>query len=45
MFYFLTLAVFVAVGGHRIVTEALLETFTALPPGHACARQRTLSKY
>jgi flagellar biosynthetic protein FliR len=35
LFYFLTLAVFVAVGGHRIVTEALLETFVALPPGRA----------
>lgn len=35
LFYFLTLAVFVAVGGHRMVTGALLETFTALPPAHA----------
>jgi flagellar biosynthetic protein FliR len=35
LFYFLTLSVFVAVGGHRIVTEALLDTFTASPPGHA----------
>jgi len=35
LFYFLTVAVFVALGGHRIVTEALLETFTAAPPGHA----------
>jgi flagellar biosynthesis protein FliR len=35
LFYFLTLAVFVAVGGHRIVTQSLLETFAALPPGHA----------
>ncbi len=35
LFYFLTLAVFVAVGGHRIVTQSLLETFVALPPGHA----------
>jgi flagellar biosynthetic protein FliR len=35
LFYFLTLAVFVAVGGHRIVTEALLQTFTWAPPGHA----------
>jgi flagellar biosynthetic protein FliR len=35
LFYFLTLAVFVAVGGHRIVTQALLDTFVALPPGHA----------
>jgi flagellar biosynthetic protein FliR len=34
-FYFLTLAVFVAVGGHRIVIEALLETFAWAPPGHA----------
>jgi flagellar biosynthesis protein FliR len=35
LFYFLTLAVFVAVGGHRIVTEALLQTFAWLPPGKA----------
>jgi flagellar biosynthetic protein FliR len=35
LFYFLTLAVFVAVGGHRIVTEALLESFAWAPPGHA----------
>jgi flagellar biosynthetic protein FliR len=35
LFYFLTLAVFVAVGGHRIVTEALLATFASCPPGHA----------
>ena len=35
LFYFVTLAVFVAVGGHRIMTEALLDTFTAAPPGHA----------
>ncbi len=35
LFYFLTLAVFVAVGGHRIVMEALLDTFAAAPPGHA----------
>jgi flagellar biosynthetic protein FliR len=34
MFYFLTLAVFVAIGGQRIVTEALLETFAWAPPGH-----------
>jgi flagellar biosynthesis protein FliR len=35
LFYFLTLAVFVAVGGHRIVTAALLDTFAWAPPGHA----------
>ena len=34
LFYFLTLAVFVAVGGHRIVTESLLQTFAWAPPGH-----------
>jgi flagellar biosynthetic protein FliR len=34
LFYFLTMAVFVSVGGHRIVTEALLDTFAASPPGH-----------
>jgi flagellar biosynthetic protein FliR len=35
LYYFLTVAVFVAVGGHRIVTQSLLETFTTMPPGHA----------
>lgn len=35
LFYFLTLAVFIAIGGHRIVIEALLETFAWAPPGHA----------
>jgi flagellar biosynthetic protein FliR len=35
LFYFLTLAVFVAVGGHRIMTEALLDTFSWAPPGRA----------
>lgn len=35
LFYMLTLAVFVAVGGHRIVAEALLDTFVWAPPGHA----------
>lgn len=35
LFYFVTLAVFVAVGGHRFVTESLLDTFSWMPPGHA----------
>ena len=35
LFYFLTLAVFVAIGGHRMVTAALLDTFAIAPPGHA----------
>ncbi|MEX0936805.1 MAG: flagellar biosynthetic protein FliR [Pirellulales bacterium] len=33
--YFVTLAVFVLTGGHRLVMEALLDTFAAMPPGHA----------
>jgi flagellar biosynthetic protein FliR len=35
LFYFLTLAVFVCVGGHRMLTQALLDTFAWAPPGHA----------
>lgn len=35
LFHFLTMAVFVGVGGHRILTEALLDTFAWQPPGHA----------
>jgi flagellar biosynthetic protein FliR len=35
LFYFLVLAVFVSVGGHRMMTDALLETFAWAPPGHA----------
>lgn len=35
LFYFLMLAVFVAIGGHCIVLEAILEAFAFFPPGHA----------
>ncbi|MEX2170859.1 MAG: flagellar biosynthetic protein FliR [Pirellulales bacterium] len=35
LFYFLTLAMFVALGGHRLVMQALLDTFVWAPPGHA----------
>jgi flagellar biosynthesis protein FliR len=35
LFYFLTLAVFVAIGGHRIMLQGVLDTFTWAPPGHA----------
>jgi flagellar biosynthetic protein FliR len=35
LFYYLTLAVFVAIGGHRMMVEALLETFVWAPPGQA----------
>lgn len=35
LFHLLTLAVFVAIGGHRIMLEAVLQTFAWAPPGHA----------
>ena len=34
-FYFLTLAMFVLLGGHRMVMDALLDTYIWLPPGEA----------
>ena len=35
VFYFLTLAMFVLIGGHRLLMEALLDTYVWLPPGEA----------
>ncbi|MGD9636322.1 MAG: flagellar biosynthetic protein FliR [Pirellulales bacterium] len=35
LFYLLTMAVFVAIGGHRIMLEGVLDTFAWAPPGHA----------
>jgi flagellar biosynthetic protein FliR len=35
MFYFLTLAMFVLLDGHRLMLEALLDTYAWLPPGRA----------
>jgi flagellar biosynthesis protein FliR len=35
LFTMLVLAVFVALGGHRLMTESLLDTFAWAPPGHA----------
>jgi flagellar biosynthetic protein FliR len=35
LFYYLTMTVFVAIGGHRLMVEAILDTFTWAPPGHA----------
>jgi flagellar biosynthetic protein FliR len=35
LFYFLTMAVFVAIGGHRLMLEGVLDTFAWAPPGHA----------
>ncbi len=35
VFHYLTLALFVALGGHRMVMAALLDTFAWAPPGHA----------
>jgi flagellar biosynthetic protein FliR len=35
LFYFLALAMFVALGGHRLVMQAVLDTFVWAPPGRA----------
>ena len=35
LFYFLTLAMFVLLGGHRLLIEAVLDTYHWLPPGRA----------
>ncbi|MEM6799124.1 MAG: flagellar biosynthetic protein FliR [Planctomycetota bacterium] len=35
MFYFVTLAVFVTIGGHRMTLDALIRTFEWAPPGQA----------
>lgn len=35
LFHLLAMAVFVAIGGHRIMLEAVLQTFAWAPPGHA----------
>lgn len=35
LFHFLVLALFVGVGGHRMMTQALLDTFAWAPPGQA----------
>lgn len=35
LLFFLTLAVMICLGGHRMIVEALLDTFLLLPPGQA----------
>ena len=35
LLYMVTLAIFVAIGGHRLMVGALLETYVAMPIGHA----------
>ena len=35
LFHYVTLAVFAAIGGHRMIVEALLKTFRWAPPGRA----------
>src|SRR5438105_9212910 len=37
MLYMVTLAVFVVIGGHRALIDALMSTFAALPIGHGAA--------
>lgn len=39
MFYFLSLAMFVLLDGHRLVMDALLDTYQFIPPGHASLGQ------
>ena len=39
MFNMLTLAVFVLAGGHRILIDALLDTFQWMPPGQAWVKE------
>lgn len=43
LFYFLTLAVFVSIGGHRLVIEGLLQTFAWAPPGSAALGESFVS--
>jgi flagellar biosynthetic protein FliR len=42
LLFYVTMAVFVIVGGHRQVVVALLDTFAALPPGSGAAPANTL---
>lgn len=42
LLFYVTMAVFVIVGGHRQVVVALMDTFVALPPGAAVAPAGTL---
>ncbi len=42
LLFYATMAVFVIVGGHREVIVALLDTFTALPPGAGSASAGTV---
>lgn len=45
MFYFLTLTMFVLLDGHRLVTEALLDTYVAMPPGEAALGRSYLAAF
>ena len=35
LFYFITIAMFVLLNGHHLVMDALLDTYTGIPPGQA----------
>jgi flagellar biosynthetic protein FliR len=35
LFFFLTMAVMLCLGGHRMIIDAMLDTFVVLPPGQA----------
>lgn len=43
--YYVALAVFVVTGGHRQVMEALLDTFTSMPPGNATIPAATIEAF
>ncbi len=43
LMFYVALAVFVIIGGHRLVMEALLDTFVCLPAGHASASPGVLA--
>ena len=35
LLFYVTMAVMLCLGGHRMIIEAMLDTFVVLPPGHA----------
>jgi flagellar biosynthetic protein FliR len=43
--FYVTLAVFVVTGGHRQVMEALLDTFSTMPPGKATIPAATIDAF
>jgi len=44
MLFFLTVAIYVSLGGHRLAMAGLLDTFQAIPPGSAAMPSRALTE-